>query len=495
MELCSGMKETKFKWLIISSLILFSPMELGASDTIVEQIDKKIQFFFEESYQKKSDKSVRNNNISKDVISSEDKVTDPVSYQNLSPEELIERRFEELNKISPIKLEYNSQVKRFIDIYTTRRKHEYEKILGLSELYFPIFEEAFDKYNLPLELKYLSVVESSLNPLAVSPSGAVGLWQFLYNTSIMFDLEITSYIDERRDPDKSTDAACRYFAYLYNIFQDWQLAIASFNGGPGEIRNAIERSGGKTNFWELQPYLAKQTRNYVPAFIASYYVLYYADELGLVARSSKYTYFNTDTVKIKNQITFDQISNGIDVPKEELRFLNPIYKADFVPAIKNYSTLILPANKIVRFLRMEKKIYASDNVNGDYFSQLKQTGDTIGKVKLVHKVTKGEFFHKIALNYRCTIEDIKKWNHLESDHLYPGQELIIWVPQDKAHLFIKSENTYQQDGFIIYTVQEGDTIWSIAEKFNVKSIQELKNINTDLDENNIKPGQKIKINW
>ena len=263
---------------VCSILMMFITWSLYGNDTVVDGIDKRIHFFFEEMANKRSE---RKSDIKTEIVEINEDNKSVTEQKNINPEILCSERIELLNKSTPIELAYNQYVKKFVDIYSGRRKKEFEKIRGLSDLYFPIFEEKLDKYNLPLELKYLPVVESSLNALAVSPSGAVGLWQFLFNTSNMFDLEINSYIDERRDPVKSTEAACRYFLYLYNIFNDWQLAIASFNGGPGEIRNAIEKSGGKTSFWDLQPYLSQQTKNYVPAFIASLYVLNYADEIGM----------------------------------------------------------------------------------------------------------------------------------------------------------------------------------------------------------------------
>lgn len=411
---------------------------------------------------------------------------------------IYELRIAALNKQTPIELQYNDHVKRYINIYTTRRKTDFARILGLAELYFPIFEEMLDKYNLPLELKYLAIVESSLNPLAVSKSGAVGLWQFLYNTSKMFDIEINSYIDQRCDPYIATEAACRYLVYLYDTFHDWDLAIASFNGGPGVIRNAIERSGGKTDYWELLPYLTDQTRTYVPAFIATNYIMNFADKHDIKPVKPSFSYFETDTVKIKKDLHFQQISNILDIKMEHLRFLNPMFKRDYVPVTDLPVNLILPSNKIVKFIRKEEKIYAENIPKKDYFSAVHHNS-VKNKIKIIHQVQKGEFFHKIALKYNCSIDNLKTWNGLTTDFLYPGQKLDIWIPRENLHLYTSSSHDQiifdDNDSFIYYVVEEGDTIWSIAEKFNLESIDEIKKMNKGLDENDIQPGQKIKINW
>jgi membrane-bound lytic murein transglycosylase D len=473
--------------LMISIFLLFSLLCVFSNDSITDGIDMKVQEFYKELSLSALDQKI--------VTKNKGNSTTTLQPQGSTSDLTYEIRIKQLNKTTPVKLEFNSQVKYYIEIYTQRRKRDFENMLGLSELYFPIFEEKLDRYKLPLELKYLAIVESSLNPLAVSSSGAVGLWQFLYSTSKMFDLEVDSYIDQRCDPYISTEAACRYFTYLYNIFNDWQLAIAGFNGGPGEIRNAIEKSGGKTNFWEIQPYLPKQTRDYVPAFIACMYVMNYAGEHGIVKKSPQYNYFEVDTVKFKKAAYLSHISLELGMAPEQLRFLNPIYKSDYIPENENYSTLVLPQDKIVRFLRKQNKIHEHIATGQNYWDKLALRGDTIGKVKLVHNVEKGEFFHKIALKYSCSIEDLKIWNQLEGNHLYPGQVLFVWVPKEQSYLFVQQPGISQEDGYLIYTVQEGDTIWSIAEKFDLPSIQELKQLNGGLPENKLKPGQKLKINW
>jgi membrane-bound lytic murein transglycosylase D len=340
---------------------------------------------------------------------------------------LYEYRIAELNRQSPIMLDYNEDVRRYIDLYTGPRKADMAKIIGLSQLYFPIFEEALDRHSLPHELKYLTVIESGLNPLAVSKSGAVGLWQFLLNTSRLFDLEVTSYIDERRDPYKSTEAACRYLHYLSNTFHDWQLVMSSYNGGPGEVRKAIERCKGETNYWKLRPYLSEQARNYVPAFIATFYLMNYYSEHGIVPVAPAYDYQRLDTLHLHYAVTFNQIASFIGLPVEKIRLLNPVYRQDFVPERKPWSVLVLPADKVQLYLQQEIKILGFSTAPPDYNLMVRQSANTEGMTKIIHVVQPGEFTHRIAMKYDCTLENIKVWNNMEGFEVQAGQRLIIWV--------------------------------------------------------------------
>ncbi len=414
------------------------------------------------------------------------------------PDLVYEYKIAELNNLTPIELEYNERVRRYIDVYTIERREHLSKIIGLAELYFPLFEEMLDKYNLPLELKYLAIVESALDPRAVSSSAAVGLWQFKINTSTMFDLEINSYIDERCDPYKSTEAACAYLQYLYRIYNDWQLALAAYNGGPGVVRNAIIRSGGKTNFWEIQPYLPDQTNGYVPAFIAVNYVMNHYTDHNIEPVRSQFIHLDIDTVKINEEISFKRISEFIDLPVETLQYLNPAYKLDYIPKLKEGATVVLPVNKIRTFLKNEKAILDKNNKTREIKEDVAEAGETNGKVKIVHEVEKGEYFHKIAIKYNCTIDDIKIWNSLPSNDLNVGQLIDIWVDPilarsiDEEKLLPKQQRD-STDRYIYYIVREGDTVWSIAEKFNCRSISELKEENQINNEKDLKPGLKLKI--
>jgi membrane-bound lytic murein transglycosylase D len=364
---------------------------------------------------------------------------DPVRIQNVKdnrdtipryPDLYYEIKISELNKTSPVPLDFNPYVKAYIELYTVQRRKELATLIGLSQLYFPVFDEALDRNSLPLELKYLTIVESGLNPMAVSKSGAVGLWQFLMGTGDMFDLNVNSYVDERRDPIKSTEAACRYLQYLYSTFHDWQLVMASYNGGPGETRKAIERSGGETDYWKIRPLLSEQAQNYVPAYIAMVYIMnHYADH-NIVPVPPSYTYLQLDTLHIRYAVSFKQISEMIGLPVEHIRFLNPVYKRDYIPELGYPAVLILPEDKIPVYLQNEGNIlgYYSEPVN--YNVLVKNAGSTENKIRIVHVVEKGDYFHKIALKYGCTIENIKAWNKLDSLSLVPGQKLAIWVDEN-----------------------------------------------------------------
>jgi membrane-bound lytic murein transglycosylase D len=364
----------------------------------------------------------------KETLSTNDTV---VLQKGFTSELAYEFYLESLNQKTPLDLDYNDEVKKTIDYYLANRKKDIEIYLSRSKYYFPIIEQTLDKYDLPLELKYVAVIESGLNPMAVSKSGAVGLWQFLYNTCSLFNLKVDSYIDERRDPTIATEAACRYFQYLYNTFHDWNLVLASYNGGPGEVRKAIERSGGITDYWHLRPYLSKQAADYVPSFIALAYLMNFYDKYGISVQRNRIADEITDTLFINYQLSFVQISEVINIPLSTIKTLNPEYKRDFIPKGAQANKLVLPESRIQDFLKYEREIiYHKSNVKSNYLTQVENAGSTENRKKIEHIVEPGEYFHKIAIKYNCTIEDIKAWNKLDSLSLHPGQVLTIWLPID-----------------------------------------------------------------
>lgn len=415
-------------------------------------------------------------------------------YIPVFSDETYRKRMLQLNVQSPIDLDYNDPVRRYIDAYAIRHREKTAKIIARSELYFPIFEECLDKYNLPLELKYLSVIESALDPKARSRSGAIGLWQFMYNASKMFDLRITSYVDERMDPEKSTEAACKYLQYLHRIFGDWQLALAAYNGGPGVVREAIHRSGGKTDFWEIAKYLPQQTRNYVPAFIAANYILTYSKEHNIVAEKNQYPYFRISPVNVKKAISLKNVAKTLDLSLQEIRDLNPIYKLDEIPEGEIPAKLILPVEKIGEFMDLEDKIYAMRDEPKKYMELQKELSCTEGKYCIKHKVKSGEYFHKIAMKYGCTIHNIKTWNGMDSSAIRVGQELKIWVkPSKELAQKPHREPLPKKSKFLLYKVKNGDSLQSIANQFDVESVEDLVQANEIKRVEGLEPGMVLKI--
>lgn len=348
------------------------------------------------------------------------------------PDLVYEYKIAAIGKLSPISFDYNSKVKRYIDIYSIERREQVSQILGLSELYFPLFDDLLDKYHLPLELKYLAIVESALNPLAVSKTGAVGLWQFKINSARMFNLKVNSYVDERMDPLKSTEAACQYLQYLYKIFNDWQLVLAAYNTGPGAVRTAIIKSNGETNFWKLYDYLPESAQNYVPAFIAAGYIMNNAADHKITLSKPTITYKETDTVMVSKPIAFSVVSKEVDIPVEILRFLNPEYRRDFVPDQDKSTPIWLPSNKVEQFVKKMEVIYNTKVDMATFHDILANSGSTENKIKIKHKVKSGEYLHKIAILYGCTIDDLLTWNPNADDDLSVGEMVTVWVNK-KVH--------------------------------------------------------------
>ncbi|MFC0876454.1 transglycosylase SLT domain-containing protein [Saccharicrinis sp. FJH2] len=340
---------------------------------------------------------------------------------------------EYLDKRTPIKLDYNADVKKYIDFYIIDNPEMLSVIAGRSEYYYPIFDDILAKHNLPLELKNLTVVESALNPFAVSKSGATGLWQFLFHTSRMFHLNIDSYVDERRDPEKSTEAACEFLSYLYRIFNDWQLAITAYNCGPGMIEKAIEKAGGSTNYWEIRQYLSAEARDYYPKFVAACYITSFHDTHGIKSSKFDFKYDEVESVNVKQSIWYKQISKVIGVNESDIRMLNPVYKQDYVPVYDNAVKINLPKHAVKQFIMNEEKIYAYKLEAKDYNDIRAEAGRIEGKYKTIHFVQRGEYFHQIAMNSSCTLYDIMKWNSMADKNLKAGQALVIYRENEKVN--------------------------------------------------------------
>lgn len=336
-----------------------------------------------------------------------------------------------------IEMPYNSAVKSFIEIYTMQRRPQVESMLGLSKYYFPIFEDALEAAKLPLELKFLPIIESALSPTAVSRAGAAGLWQFMISTGRLYDMEINSLVDERFDPIKSTKAAVIYLKELYSIYGDWNLTIAAYNCGPGNVNKAIRRAGGKRDFWEIYPYLPSETRAYVPIFIAANYTMTYFDEHYLCPKKVRLPSM-TDTIIVHSRIYFEQIASVLKMPVEELRLLNPQYKRDIVPGdIKPYS-ICLPMNYANQFIDKREEIiaYKSDIFNSrrDETTLASNTSSSYERSSaktsrsgfMYHTVKRGETLGGIAKKYHVTVAQLKRWNNMgKKSKILKGQRLKI----------------------------------------------------------------------
>lgn len=412
-------------------------------------------------------------------------------------------RLARLDAVSPFDLVYNAHVKGFIDLYTVRKRESVSRMMGVAQLYYPMFEEVLDKYNIPLELKHLAVIESALIPYARSRAGAMGLWQFMYPTGKMFGLNVSSYIDERCDPYKATVAAAEYLKSLYSMFGDWQMVLAAYNAGPGTISKAIRRSGGKKTYWEIRPYLPVETQGYVPAFIAANYVMTHGAEHNIYPAVPRKTYFEVDTVVLKEQMSFDQISQALSVTSEEILYFNPQYRKNIIPAGGN--VICLPKNKIGLFLNNEQAIYAAIK------SQQQESGIIVAEVKKTHTVKAGEKLSTIARKYGVTVAELKTWNYVGKKGIRPGKKLIVYVREQKATpkriemtepgLVASTntdndskqlaENTTVKKEFVYHKVRKGESLFGIAKKYGVdhSDIKTLNNLKT----NNLKFGQLLKI--
>ena len=452
-------------------------------------------------------------------------VDEKVEYE--LPTELLKERLKKLDEKSPFNIEYNVGLENVIKSFLKNRKRAFERLMGVSQFYFPLFEESLAAQNIPLEIKYLSVVESALNPRAVSRVGATGLWQFMYQTGKQYGLKVDTYEDERSDPLKASKAATQYMKNMYAIFGDWDLVLASYNTGPGNVAKAIRRSGGKQNYWNIRPYLHKETQGYLPAFLATMYIFEYHKEHGIKPDRAVANHFATDTVMIKNAITFKQISDLLDVPVAELQFLNPSYKRDEIPYITGENHYLrLPVNKVAVFTSNEDKIYAfvqyESNKRERPYERLasRNTNEsdndgTISRIKY-HKVRRGDSLSEISDKYGITMAELKKWNHLRSNKAPMGRRLKIITKeavasQDKkvtnpdttsvkestaiasntAKIFKEEKVISYKDVVKYHKVKRGDNLGEISDKYGV-SVAELKKWNK-LRNNNLMTGDNLKI--
>jgi len=504
-------------------------------------------------------------------------------------------RIEHLNTNSPMDLVYNKYVRDFINLYAVKKRDLTSRVLGLTQVYFPMIEQDLDMYDIPQEMKYLAIVESALNANARSRAGASGLWQFMLGTGKMYDLNVSSYVDDRLDPYKATGAACRHFNDLYRTYHDWLLVLAAYNSGAGNVNKAIRRSGGKMNFWEIRNYLPRETRDYVPAFIAVNYVMNYATEHNLFPTMPNIQSYEIDTVAVKYALTFAQISEKLKISADDLMFLNPSFRKGFIPSTREKTYFIrLPKKSVADFINNETALYAYSPTKGydaaqfqnfivqhgydDPSSDLQRStykvrqGESLSVIarkfhcttsdikewnrlkrsKVVtgqrltiytakkhkkitnttevvqvqnvdtnaiqenqlatltkyHVVQKGEYLGKIGGKYNISLDNLKKWNHLNSGTVHVGQKLIVSQPYlasaENNTEVAASENNNQTPfkkprqakdtiKYVYYTIQSGDTLWKIAQKYDGVSVSEIKKLNNITNDKSLKVGQKIKV--
>lgn len=412
----------------------------------------------------------------------------PADSVPLFDEFTYQKRMTELDQKSPFALDYNSAVKSYIELYAVKRRGTVSRMLGLGEMYFPMFEEALARHQMPLELKYLSIVESALNPSVRSKAGAMGLWQFMFGTGKMMGLEINSYVDERCDPLKATDAACRYLKYLYNYYNgDWQLALAAYNAGPGNINKAIRRAGGEKNYWKLRDYMPKETAGYVPAFIAVNYIMNYAKEHNIYPVKPTYHFYELDSVMVKDQVSFDKITAFVNISKDELKTLNPAYITGVIPASTNGYALFLPKNLIGDYMvneaNIKQYIPVPDTTSSPMIAATTSVAtSTDGKKVVEHKVEPGDYLVSVARRYKVRTSDIVGWNGLKSEELYAGQVLKIYPDDENAPAITEQQASSTQTNSVAttvskyHTIQKGDTLWNISQRYNV-SVDDLLKMN------------------
>ncbi|APD06303.1 membrane-bound lytic murein transglycosylase D [Flavobacteriaceae bacterium UJ101] len=431
---------------------------------------------------------------------------------------LLKNRLEKLNNETPLDIEYNEVVQAYVQKYL-KMGPWMGKVMGLAEYYFPLFEDKLAKYNIPLEIKYLAIVESTLNPRAGSHKGAIGLWQFIHSTGKMYDLEINSYVDERMDPLKSTEAACQYLERHYKIYGDWDLVLAAYNSGAGNVNKAIKRSGGYKNYWNIRRYLPRETQGYIPSFIAMTYLFEYAKEHNLKPSRLDVSFYETDTVLVKNKLSFSNVSKFTGVPYEKIEFLNPQYKNDYIPrkSGKQYA-LRLPQSDISKFVGQENYIYsmtaqaerAKEQPIEKSSPKKEEAGTfTLVEVERTHQVKENETMAMIANQYGVGISDIIAWNDLSGATVSPGQELTLRTKIKKYKetpkvvenstsskattptVKKKATSTKPKGKKQYYTVKKGDILAKIATKYgvsqsNIKSWNKLKS-------SNLYAGQKLTI--
>jgi len=425
---------------------------------------------------------------------------------------------------SIIRLPYNSVIRNHIHVYTVKQRDKFSAVLGLMNYYFPMIEDIFDSYKLPDELKYMAIIESALNVNAVSRVGATGMWQFMYSTGRFYGLTINSLVDERRDPVKATHAAAKYIRDLYNIYNDWILVIAAYNCGPGNVNKAIRRSGNRKDYWQIYYRLPRETRGYIPQYVAAVYAVNYFAEHNIRPLPLNIP-ISTDTIMVNKDIHLNQISEVMGIPLGELRALNPQYRSGLVPGSTKPMSLTLPVRHLGDFIDLndtirnyKPEVYLSRvNRTADPSRSAYLPADIKGKTKLYYTVKDGDNLGFISEWYKVGLSDLRYWNNIFRNTIRVGQRLVIFVDPLRSD-FYSQVNTMtfaekqQMIGksvspvpdaiavepvpageYVTYIVRNGDTIWDIVKMFDNVSTTDVLSLNNISDPSKIKVGQILKI--
>lgn len=482
--------------------LLVNKYQIQDDDPIVAALDSMLYFY---------------QSLSPDLTSEEFKQLSENTSRNFSADE-IRQKLNLLDEKTPFTFPLNSATEEYIRMYE-QRKRSVAIFMARKEMYFPIFEELLLKYKLPLELKYLPIVESALKPTAESWAGAAGLWQFMYNTGKQYGLEANSYLDLRKDPYKSTEAACKHLKKLFRVYGNWELALAAYNAGGGNVNKAIRKSGGKRTYWEIYSYLPRETRGYVPAFIAVNYMMNYAQDYGITAVEPLASHSEIDTVHVAHRLDLAVTARALDIPLDFLKFLNPTFYHGIVPENSGELCIYLPKEKVGEFITNRTTICETSRELHLAYESNEASNSASGK-KSKYRVRKGDYLGKIASVHGCSVSELKKWNNLKSDKLYIGQSLVVYKPipkvvvdpkpkeetkikDEKEEIVLEVSDTlennvtaipeYKPHSFVLYKVKNGDSLVSIMNQFPGLSLKELKDHNIGLTAETLLEGKELKI--
>jgi membrane-bound lytic murein transglycosylase D len=422
-------------------------------------------------------------------------------------ENTIKERIRALDEKSPFDFLDNDVALAMVNLYVKKRYRLTSRMLGLSQLYFPLFEEKLSAYHLPMELKYLPIVESALNPTAVSRSGAGGLWQFMPATGRGYGLEVNSFIDQRYDPYLATEAACKYLSKLFAIYGDWSLALAAYNAGQGTVTKAIRRAGGQKDYWSIRPFLPKETQNYVPAFIAVNYVMNYASEHNIYPTKPHFYHYEMDTILVDQRVDMGVVEEWLDYNRVKLSYLNPMYLTEIIPADNSEKLPFkLPLTLVGKFISLQDSIYKYSSLDYKYWVANQKPA----RKEVIHIVKSGETLATLTEKYQCTEQDIKAWNVLSNLTIRTGKKLVMFQLVDggktmpSPNHYAKNTATIKENSesepikvssngeYKYHIVQKGDTLWNIAQK-NKTSVDEIIKMNKHIDMNKLQTGTKLKI--